>query len=399
LSTAIGRLPLLSRVAILQRGSQSAFLLGSWNHKISDDNEFELKGFANYFHIKSGPRWTDYLYHQAALEFGHRFSPVDDHTIRWGIDGRWDYTDASNADPFMLERDTISTAIIGVHVQHDWHFAPKWGLNLGGRIDYDSYGGFEPSGRAALSYRPNDDSIIYGAVARTYRMPSAGFRFIDHPIGPIVKEAIRITSNQSVDPESHVSFELGYRGRLFDRIDVGAGVYWGRYKDLVMTSPALGPPGYIQLISDNGSAARSYGAELEFEAPINDLLTILGHYTFQRFDSTSTLLGAGNISPPEHKFMIGGRYDLTDDLRLSGNLFYVADVEAPSGALLIPQRHISPYFRLDLRAEHELWDDQASIAIGVRNLLDSNHAEGGAPPLDDAEVPRMIYAELRLKLR
>ena len=57
------------------------------------------------------------------------------------------------------------------------------------------------------------------------------------------------------------------------------------------------------------------------------------------------------------------------------------------------------YFRLDLRAEYEFLDDQASIALGVRNLLDSNHYEGGTMFLNDAEVPRMIFAEFRLRIK
>ncbi len=40
-----------------------------------------------------------------------------------------------------------------------------------------------------------------------------------------------------------------------------------------------------------------------------------------------------------------------------------------------------------------------SIAVGVRNLLDSGHYEGGTLFLNDAEVPRMIFAEFRLTLK
>jgi hypothetical protein len=62
-------------------------------------------------------------------------------------------------------------------------------------------------------------------------------------------------------------------------------------------------------------------------------------------------------------------------------------------------RQVDSYFRLDLRAEREFWNDQASIAIGVKNLLDSNHYEGGTLFLNDAEVPRMFYAEVRLAVK
>ena len=40
-----------------------------------------------------------------------------------------------------------------------------------------------------------------------------------------------------------------------------------------------------------------------------------------------------------------------------------------------------------------------SIAVGVANLLASGHFEGSTLFLNDAEVPRMVYAELRLRPR
>jgi len=49
--------------------------------------------------------------------------------------------------------------------------------------------------------------------------------------------------------------------------------------------------------------------------------------------------------------------------------------------------------------EHEFWDECASVAIGVRNLLDSGHTEGATAFLNHAEVPRMIYAQLRLRVK
>lgn len=97
--------------------------------------------------------------------------------------------------------------------------------------------------------------------------------------------------------------------------------------------------------------------------------------------------------------MVGVRYSPTDDLHLSSHLYWVDRVYAPNSAFpLLPWR-IDPYFRLDLRGEYELWDDRASVAVGVRNLLDRSHPEGGSGFLDQGEVPRVIYAELRLAFK
>lgn len=97
--------------------------------------------------------------------------------------------------------------------------------------------------------------------------------------------------------------------------------------------------------------------------------------------------------------MLGARYSVNDDLRLSSHLYYVDAVQAPNPSNPFSPRHIDPYFRLDLRAEYEFWDDRASVAVGVRNLLDSGHYEGSTLFLNDAEVPRTVFAELRFQIK
>jgi hypothetical protein len=96
---------------------------------------------------------------------------------------------------------------------------------------------------------------------------------------------------------------------------------------------------------------------------------------------------------------VGARYAVNDDLNLSGHLYYVDAAKAPNPANPFVPSRIDPSLRLDLRAEYAFQDDGGSIAVGVANLLDSGHFEGSTLFLNDAEVPRMVYAELRLRVR
>jgi outer membrane receptor protein involved in Fe transport len=74
-----------------------------------------------------------------------------------------------------------------------------------------------------------------------------------------------------------------------------------------------------------------------------------------------------------------------------------------SGARTVPEAlfrgQIDPYFRHDLRAEYEFWKKQASVAVGVSNLIDPGHYEGGTSYFNNAEVPRMVYAEFRMTIK
>ncbi len=385
----------------LRRNStaQASFLLGTWTHKISKDNQFELKGYVNDFHASPGVPSIDYRYQQFALQFSHTFKPDDSRTTIWGIDTRADILDASNSDPFMLSKDFVSTGIVGIYWQEEWQFAPRWTLDLGARIDYEFYGGFQPSARASLLYELTDNSVLYGSVSRAFHMPVAAARFLDMPL---VNGLVRVTADRDVEPTTLIAYEMGWRGKFFNRLNASVNVFWHDYDEVATLSPELGPPGLLQNRFDNRSGGASlYGAEFETTYAATDELTLVGNYSYQQLDwsASAPYTERDLIEPPKHKFMLGARYAANEDLRLSAHLYYVDATRAPNPANPFVPQSIAPYFRLDLRAEQEFWDDRASIAVGVRNLLDSGHLEGSTLFLNDAETPRTIYAELRFSIK
>ena len=231
-------------------------------------------------------------------------------------------------------------------------------------------------------------------------MPSAARRFINFPIAdvPILGSLVNVTASQGLKPEILNAYEVGYRGRPAERVYLTANAFVHDYHDLLETIPRPGPPGLLQLRSENSASFSLYGFELDGRYAVSESLTLLGHYTFQRPSSDSLIFGGGGLSPAEHKFMLGVRFNPTPDVHLSGHLFFVDSVEAPNGALPIAPQKIDSYYRLDLQAVRDFSNERGSIAVGVRNLLDSAHAEGGDTSLDNAEIPRMFYAELRIRI-
>ena len=379
-------------------GAQASFLSGRWSHVIEKDNTLDLTAYVNDFYASPGLPQIDYRYQQFAFQLSHSLHPSENHTLSWGMDTRADLLNASNSDPQMLSRSFASTGIVGFYVQDEWRFAPKWSLNLGGRVDYEFYGGFQPSARASLVRKLNDTSQIYAAVSRAFQMPPVGLRFLDLPMLNGVAWA---ESERSLDAETLLAYELGYSTRLFDRLRLGLNLFWHEYDGTTTLSPRLGPPGLLTLDLDNRAASSLYGAELEARYPVSKDLTLLAHYTFQQLDwrSSAAFHDTEMVSPPENKAMIGARYSATDDLHLSSHLYYVSAATAPNVAFPFIARNIDPYLRWDLRAEYEFWKDDASFAVGVRNLTDDSHGEGGTLFLNYAEVPSMVYTEFRVQIR
>jgi iron complex outermembrane receptor protein len=378
--------------------SQASYLLARWAHQVEKDNTLEWAAYVNDFFVSPGQRAIDYRYQQLALQFSHTFKPADQHTLTWGVDTRADLLDATNSDPFLLKHGYLTSGIFGLYAQDEWNFAPRWALNLGGRIDYDTYGGFQPSGRAALSYQLTKQSQVYGAVARAFQMPPLGLRHLDLPL---LDGLARATSHMDLRSQGLLAYELGYRTRLFDRLDLNFDVFWNEHSDVTTLSPRLGPPGLIRMDEYNRASASMYGAELEWKYALTKELAFLGNYTYQQlgWDSVARIQEKDMISPPSHKFMLGARYSPLSDLHLSTHAYWVDAVDAPNPWNPFVSKQIDPYWRLDLRAEYEFWNKRASVAVGVRNLLAAHHFEGATLFLNDAEVPRVIYAEFRLAIK
>ena len=379
-------------------GSQATFIMGTWTRNIAKNDDIQVTAYINDFHASPGLPMNDYRYQQAALLLSRTIRPSKTHHVTWGMDGRIDLMDGSNSDPFLLSKTRVHTGIAGIYLQDEWRFAPRWTLNLGARVDYEAYGGFKPSARGSIAWTPTDDTILYAAVSRAFQMPPAAFRFLDMPL---VNGFVHVVGHRSMDVVTLFAYELGYRDRFLDRLETSVNLFWHEYADWTTISAQIGPPGLIRMDIDNRADLSSYGVELDarFEAAKN--LTLLGHYTYERINWRSSVpwRDTETMTAPEHKFMIGARWNPTDDLHVSGHLHYVDAVEAPNPANPFHVRDVDAYFRLDLRGEYEFKDDSASIAVGVRNLLDRDHYEGGTLFLNDAEVPRMLYAELRLAIK
>jgi iron complex outermembrane recepter protein len=378
-------------------GSLASFVKATWSHTIDEDNAFEWTAYINDFGASPGTRQIDYRYQQFALQFKRTATLPNSHEIVWGMDTRVDLLDLTNSDPYVADRRYVSTFTGGVYYADRWQFAPKWMIDLGARIDYDSYGGFEPSARAAISYAPDDHSMYYAAVSRAFQMPPGGFRFLRIPL---VNGLSHVNAAQGMKPRTVLAYELGYRTRIEERVDLAINAFWHETDGITPLQPQLNFPDILRMDIDNRAESSTYGVEVDLKYAVSKQLTLVSNYTFQREDWRSVVQRylSDSVRMPKNKAMVGARYAPTDEWDLSAHLYFVDATDAPNPANPFAAQRIDPYLRLDLRAEYEFQED-ASIAVGVRNLLDPDHPEGATLFLNDAEVPRTVYAELRIAIK
>lgn len=130
-------------------GSQASYIMGTWRYQVADNDVFRFVGFINDFHVSTGLPQIDYRYQQIGLQFSHTFELSEGYTRTWEIDTRVDILDTSNSYPFLLSERFVATNIVGLYLQDEWQLDARWTLSLGGRVDYEFYGGFQPSARVA----------------------------------------------------------------------------------------------------------------------------------------------------------------------------------------------------------------------------------------------------------
>ncbi len=380
-------------------GSQASFLLANLSHRIDDQRHFEFTAYVNDFFASSGVKSTDYRYQQFGLLLSHLDKKSDTRTQTYRLDTRLEFFDGSNSDPFILTKNRVSAVLFGAYLQEELVLDPKWSLTLGARLDYDSYGGYQPSARASLTYQLSDTSILYTSVSRAFYMGTASGRFLNTPL---LNGLARVTAEQDFDPTTLIAYEVGYRGIIRDKFQTSLNFFWHDYDEIATLKPQFGGKSLISVDFDNRSGSVAlYGVEFETKWSATPKLEFLANYTYQQlnWDAKGSFTERDFISPPKHKVTLGARYQANEKLNLSAHAYYVDAVNSPDPVNPFGQLKIDPYIRLDLRAEHQLWDDSASFSVGVRNLLDRDHLEGTTAFINSAEVPRTYFAEFRMAIK
>lgn len=130
-------------------------------------------------------------------------------------------TTMSVPKPAEVVLDEASQERVGLYLQDEWQFDPKWALTLGGRSDWVSSKldattrpGLAPSstddskllGSATLSYSGIEDTIVFGKYTQGFMYPS----LVQVGTGAFAGPSY-VNPNMDLDPETSDNFEIGMR--------------------------------------------------------------------------------------------------------------------------------------------------------------------------------------------
>jgi iron complex outermembrane receptor protein len=198
------------------------------------------------------------------------------------------------------EKDYADTCSAGAFCQSDAGFGPG---SVALDEDWD-----ETTFRAGLDYRLDDAQMVYLSFAQGYQ--AGGFRTLcfgnlrsDNPATPELEGC----GGSPFDPQTVDSFELGYKGDLFDNtLRFNANVFYAMYDDIQQIVIPSGGTGTSFPINNIGEVD-VYGLEVEVQWSPIDNLNVFANLGMQESDFGSVDAN----SPPGG---LNGNASKTDEL-------------------------------------------------------------------------------------
>lgn len=133
---------------------------------------------------------------------------------------------------------------------------------------------------AALSYRTGSESQLYGRIATGFRAPT-------------VQTTVRTDPDvTTADSETIVSYEVGYKTNLFEKLRLNSAAFYYIVSDIQLT--AVGgdsPGGGISLL--NADEGVGYGFEIDAELRASDALTVSAGIGYSRTELREAGLSTG----------------------------------------------------------------------------------------------------------
>lgn len=358
-------------------------LVGRWTRKTSADSQWSLNAYYDVVD-RLGPEVIGDRMSIAAVEFA-RDSLQGAHHLTWGAGCRHarDESHAGAGARLVPANRTLKWG--HALVQDEIAISGRLTINLGLRMDRNSYTGVEVLPTARFSHRQQEDGLLWGALPRAVRTPARFDREFFFP----ASEPFIIRGGPQFDSEVSNVAELGYRAQPSDWLSFSLTGFHHWHDNLRGGEPA--PGGGV--IFSNRVESRSYGAEGwatlrmpgQWQMSAGFIELRHGLRLQPGFQHLDAVRDQGN--DPEHQLLLCATRRIGQRQQLSAFVRHLSELPAPV---------VSSYVQLDAR-----WSftptDQIEIGLDVRKLLDERHAElqptGG---LQQSEFGRSAHLDPRL---
>lgn len=371
-------------------------VLGRWNRTLSETSDLQLQFYYDYYHTDditvNEQRNTLDLDFQHRIEFGER------HEFIYGSDIRVTLDDFEITQTESLTPDRDTNSLFSVFIQDRITIIDSLKLTLGTKLEHNSFSGFEYQPSARIAWTPNDRHTLWAAVSRAVRTPTRAeqdlrlnfFTSADTPGAFVV-----VFGNKDFDSEKLLSYELGYRVALTDRLALDFAGFYNDYDNLrfgalgVPFIESVPPPDHtvIPVVLVNEASAKTWGFEITADYQAKPWWFIQASFSFLETNVKNPQLGS-NVEgdTPEQQFVLRNQFELPRNIEFDTTLRFVGD---------LPGLGIDNYITLDARLAWHPREDLELALVG-RNLIEAEHPEFASTIIFSlpTEVQRSVFGKI-----
>ena len=370
-----------------------ANLIFRYGQILDDDTSWQVQTYYDHYSTTTAGL---YEYRDTYdLDLQYQFSPVDDHHFIVGANYRNspDRTRGNFTVQVFPAEDTTLWA--GVFAQDTMTLEEdRWYFTLGTRLEYNTFGKFQPEPTARLLFLPSERQSIWAAVSRAVRNPTRGETGSDihqHVGPPNSPTFVNLLGDPNLEPEALLAYEIGYRAAPTDFFTWDVAGYINDYRKLrgfdSSSPPVVVPPGliYFPVLITNGLSALSYGGEITANVQLTEDWRIYGAYSLFEINAQGAEPGVSQLNgnSPNNQIYLSSSWDLSHDIQFDLIGRYVDKLAFAD---------VPKYFEMDVRIGWQATKALEFSFVG-QNLLDGHHLEfsdaiTGLPP---TEVRRSWY--------
>jgi iron complex outermembrane receptor protein len=361
-------------------GFHGGNVLGRWQHA-GERVHTRVQAFYDRVHRGAGATGIAYDIDTYDVEFQQSTMLGATHSLIWGIGRRHNsYDTVNNALAFVPDHRTLE--LTNVFVQDVIQLGRTFSLTAGIKLEDHSYTDWEVLPDLRLSWRPNEQMLVWVAGSRAIRAPTP----FDVDVQEFVGSTLFLHGNADFKPEKVTAYELGIRAQPDARLSISASAFYNEYDDL--RSIEITPVTLLPLTWGNLIEGSSYGFEAWANLQIAPWWRLSPGFRslHKRLEASA---GASEIVP------VGqagndptSRYLLKSSMNFGG--IGVEAIVRKVGPL--PDPRTDDYTDLHARVSWRV-NEQLELAVKGFNLLNETHREYAAP--QGRQIRRSVMAEMR----
>lgn len=250
-------------------------LYGS-SRKVSDSNDFnraQLRPAAPFFpfivNISAGQSNAQTKSESLAAFFDGKYHVAEQFSLIGGLRYQYDWVNASS---YSIIDPAFAPSLPGPPVAGAVNFYTVRPL-VSGSVKKGDW-----SGRVGFEYKPNNDLMLFGTIARGY-------------LGPTVTFSGLSGIKTSVSPQTVRDITIGVKSQLFDRaVTLNANVFFDTYKNL-QTSVFNG----TEFLTENAGGFNANGFEVDASWRVTPVFSLSGSFTYSDTKFTDYVTACPNV--------------------------------------------------------------------------------------------------------